>query len=372
MNRQFQNYNILTDLVSNSDDFKVLIDNANSKYNNALWRSFTTVLPATISKKFSAIVEETGIAVKASVVGSMGKKPLISTEGGTTYSDSIHKIGLGFKVDQSDMNNIEEMNYVNTNLATEMLKVWDVRATTVFQGFNAMWNDWAFYGLSNQEIPIYNQGVLDFTVDLRTPASNKLKAKGSAGWFTSGTTAKIADDLVRMDKRADDTGMPSLRMFCISKTTADKLILDTNLNTAVKASLGFYDTTNAIISRTRFLSILSQLLEIPPIVVIDEKSRINVDGVPQLDSKAFNDDKVVLVPQTAIFDMHNSPSDYTKDTNPAALKTFTEGGLIGAIQLYESDPIQIITNMESWSFLTFKNPKWIVSLDHTAHSATGA
>ena len=271
MNRQYQNYNILTDLVSNSDDFKILIDNANAKYNNALWRSFTTILPATQSKKFSAIVEETGIAVKASVVGSMGKKPLISTEGGSTYSDSIHKIGLGFKVDQSDMNNIEEMNYVNTNLATEMLKIWDVRATTVFQGFNAMWNDWAFYGLSNQEIPIYNQGVLDFTVDLRTPAANKLKAKGSAGWFTSGTTAKIADDLVRMNKEADDKGMPSLRMFCISKTTADKLVLDTNLNTAVKASLGFYDTTNAIISRTRFLSILSQLLEIPPIVVIDEK-----------------------------------------------------------------------------------------------------
>ena len=91
-----------------------------------------------------------------------------------------------------------------------------------------------------------------------------------------------------------------------------------------------------------------------------------------MDSKAYNDDKVLLVPQTALFDLHNSPSDYTKDTNPAALKTFTEGGLIGAIQLYESDPIKILTNMESWSFLTFKNPKWIISLDHTAHSATGA
>lgn len=371
MNKQFQNYNILTDLVSSQEDFKVLIDNANSKYNNALWRSFTDVKPASKSKKFSAIVEETGIIVKASVIGSMGKKPLISTEGGNTYSDSIHKIGQGFKVDQADINHIEEMNLVDSDLAREMLKTYDLRATTVIGGFNATWNDWAFQALSNQAIAIKNQGITDYTVDLRTPAANKKKAKGSAGWFTSGTTAKIADDLVRMNKEADDKGMPSMRMYCVSRATADQMILDANLNTMVKASLGYFDTTNAYISRNRFLTLVSQILDIPPIVIIDEKSRIEVDGVPQLDSAAFNDNKVVLVPQMAIFDMHNSPSDYTKDQNPATRKTFAEGGLIGAIQLYESDPIQVITNMESWSFITFKNPKWIIALDHTSYSVDG-
>lgn len=371
MNRQYQNYNILTDLVGSQEDFKVIIDYANSKYNNALWRSFTDIKPASISKKFSAIVQETGIIVKASVIGSMGKKPLISTEGGKVYSDSIHKIGQGFKVDQSDINHIEEMNLVSGDLATEMLKTYDLRATTVIGGFNATWNDWAFQALSNQSIAIKNQGITDYTVDLRTPAENKLKAKGSAGWFTSGTTAKITDDLVRMNKEADDKIMPSMRMYCVSRATADKMILDTNLNSMVKASLGYYDTTNAYISRKRFLTLVSQILDIPPIVIIDEKSRIEVDGVPQLDSASFSDDKVVLVPQMAIFDMHNSPSDYTKDKNPATLKTFAEGGLIGAIQMYESDPIQVVTNMESWSFITFKNPKWIIALDHTAHSADG-
>ena len=101
-------------------------------------------------------------------------------------------------------------------------------------------------------------------------------------------------------------------MLLFQKQQADKMILDANLNTMVKASLG-YDTTNAYISRNRFLNLLSQILDIPPIVIIDEKSRIEVDGVPQLDLASFSNDKVVLVPQMAIFDMHNSPSDYTKD-----------------------------------------------------------
>jgi hypothetical protein len=70
--------------------------------------------------------------------------------------------------------------------------------------------------------------------------------------------------------------------------------------------------------------------------------------------------------------MHNSPSDYSKDTNPNTFKAIAEGGLIGTIQLFESDPMAMVTNAESWSFPTFKNPDNIISLDSTQHSTTGA
>ncbi len=57
----------------------------------------------------------------------MGKKPLRSFEGGEAYGDSIHKIGHGFKVDQSDLNHIKELNLVNYDLGYEMVKnTWDV------------------------------------------------------------------------------------------------------------------------------------------------------------------------------------------------------------------------------------------------------
>ena len=49
------------------------------------------------------------------------------------------------------------MNLVSGDLATEMLKTYDLRATTVIGGFNATWNDWAFQALSNQSIAIKNQ-----------------------------------------------------------------------------------------------------------------------------------------------------------------------------------------------------------------------
>jgi hypothetical protein len=55
-----------------------------------------------------------------------------------------------------------------------------------------------------------------YTVDLRTPAANKLVAS-TAAWFTVG--ADIIKDLKRMNALADDdsVGMPSNRVSCAPK-----------------------------------------------------------------------------------------------------------------------------------------------------------
>lgn len=365
MERHLSVYQALVGVPCNQGELQYILDTVNNKYNNSLWRAFTEVLPASKSKKFSTIVEETGIVVKASLLGSMGKKPLRSVEGAQSYSDSIHKIGHGFKIDQSDMNAIEEMNLVDVNMATEMVKKYMNRANVIIGGFHATWNDWIFQGLSDQTIKLYNQGKLAYTIDLRTPAGNKLKATGAA-WYAQGGGYDIIGDLRKMNKRADDNdvNMSSDRVFVVSKALYDKIVADSGVIEAVKARMPLMNSTVAILTDNEILAGL-RALGLPPIVAIDEKSRIENDGVPTLDSATFNVNKVSLIPTAKLFNMHNSPSDYLKDQNPATIKSTFEGGLIGAIEIFGSDPIEVVTNMESWTFPSFKDPRKIVSLDTT-------
>lgn len=366
MERHLSVYQALVGVPGNQGELQYMLDTVNSKYNNSLWRAFTEVLPASRSKKFSTIVEETGIVVKASVLGSMGKKPLRSVEGGQSYSDSIHKIGHGFKVDQSDLNAIEEMNLVNVDMAAEMVKKYINRANMIIGGFHATWNDWIFQGLSDQTIKLYNQGKLAYTIDLRTPAKNKLKAS-KAKWFAADGGYDIIGDLRKMSKRADDddVNMSSDRVFVVAKSLYDKILADAGVIAAIKARMPLMNSTLAILTDNEILAGL-RALGLPPMVAIDEKSRIEIDGVPTLDSAKFNENKVSLIPTSKLFNMHNSPSDYLKDQNPATVKTTFEGGLIGAIEIFGSDPIEVVTNMESWTFPSFKDPRKIVSLDTQA------
>jgi len=371
MNSDFRNYNLLTDLTSSDGDLSVIINTVNEKYNNSFWRSLTNVLPASRSKKFQTIVQETGIIVKASVVGSQARKPIRSFEGGAMYGDSMPKIGNSFKFDQGDLNKIEEMNLVDTDMARMAAEKYLKRASDLIAGFHATWNGWIYQALSTQTILLENLGGTTDTVDLHTKAAHKVKCKGSAGWFTNGTTAKISDDLQRMNKIADDGGLPASRIYVCSKVLFDKIVADAGVLAAIKATMPLA-TSDTYLSPKRVAGLISTVFDIPMIYSIDEVSRIEVDGIPILNTADFNVNKISLIPVNKLFNMHNSPSDYIKDTNPAVFKAEAEGGLIGTLQQFESNPISVLTSFESYTFPTFNNPDWIVSLDSTLYSSTGA
>jgi hypothetical protein len=367
MQNELATYQLLEGLPSNSGELKYILDTVNAKYNNTLWRAFTDVLPASRSKKFTSIVEETGIIVKASVLGSEGVKPLRSLEGASVYSDSIHKIGHGMKMSQTDLTDIMEMNLVDANIGQMLTERYMRKANMLVGGFHATWNSWICEALSTQQIVLKAQGAASgYTIDLRTPAANKISTSGTAAWFDNDTTKySVYADLKIMDKAADDLGMPMDRVFVCSKTLYDNILADTDLVTLIKARMPLQNATNAVLTDNEILAGLAAL-GLPPIVAIDEKSRYEVDGVPTLASASFDVTKISLIPTVRLFNMHNSPSEYALDTNPSVYTASFEGGLIGAIEKFASDPISVITNMESWSFPSFKNPKWIVSLDTTA------
>ena len=369
--KDFNNYSLL-DLATSSEDFSYILNTANEKYNNSMWKSFTDILPPSRSKKFQTIVDETGITVKASVLGPNSKKPLRSFESGNSYVDTMVPIGHGFTYSQIDLNDILELNLVNDRLAQMAAEKYLNRTENMIGGFHAVWNGYLFQAIANQSISLKNiGGGAVATIDLRTPSTHKLKAKGDKGWFESGTTAVIVDDLQRMNKVATDVAnMPLQRVFICSKALLDQIVTDAGVLAGLKASMPLA-TSDTFISRNKVLAMIQNVYDLPPIVAIDEKSRYESDGKPAVDSADFATNKISLVPMAKLMNMHNSPSNYAMDTNPNTFKSFTEQGLIGSIQILESEPFSIQTNFESWTFPTFKNPKWIVSLDSSAHSTTG-
>lgn len=372
MQTNYLNYS-LHNIIANPGEYKAILDDLNSKYNNSIWRMFTTVLPASRSQNFSTIVEATNIIVKASLIGHGDKKPLRSFEGAQMYGDSIHKIGHGFKIDEEDINKIEEMNFVNEDVGFRIARDYFNKAQNIIGGFHATWNSWIYEALAKQQISLYSGNVLAYTADLRTPAANKLVAKGTANWFDADATKfDIAADLQRMDKYATDTlKMPSARIFVCTKTLLDKIIADPTIQTKLRSSLAVLSPATAILNPNYVRSAISTAFDIPPIVAIDEKSRKEVDGIPQDDSASFDVNYISLIPVGQLFEMHNSLPSYALDNNPNTIKALFEGTLIGSIQEFSSNPYSVRVEMEAKAFPAFKNPNWIVSLNSGAHSASG-
>lgn len=374
MEIDIQTIGAFQNIPANSGDLKYILDAVNAKYNKSDWKLFTTVLPQSESRKFSVLLDETGIVVKASPLGREGQKPLRSFEGAELYSDSVHKVGHGFKVDQADVDALREMNLVNMDLAAEIAKKYWNRATAVVGGFHATLNDWIYQAISKQTITIYNQGKSTYTLDLRVSSANKLKVKSSnANWFDADSTKyNIPSDLVRMNERADDDDvmMPKDRVFICSKKLRDKMFKDPTVIAEIKARIPSY-STDYILTNSKIEEGLRVALDLPPIVAVDYKSRIEVDGIPQLDSASFDEDMICLIPMGQIFDLHNSPSSVRDEKSNAVITTTIEGGLIGVLEKFGADPMVAITNMEAIFFPSFKNTKYIVSLNSAAHSATG-
>ncbi len=373
---QFQNNIVATfdGIPSNLGDLQYVINNVNAKYNNSNWKMFTEVLPQSESRKFSVLLDETGIVVKASPLGRMGQKPLRSFDGAALYSDSVHKIGHGFSITQSDLDDIREMNLVNMDLAKEIAKRYANRTQAIIGGIHATFNGWIYNALSKQEIYIYNQGVKEYTFDLRVPAANKLKVKSSnANWFDADPTKyNIINDLMRMVKRAgdDDVNIPKNEMvFVTSKSLKDKILLDPTVITAIKNRMPNINA-NAILTDNEVETAL-RVFNLPAIIATDEKSRVEMDGVPTLAPADFDENMISLIPMGKIFNLHNSPSSVRDEKDPSVITTTFEGNLIGALEKFGADPMVTITNFEAIAFPSFKNPRKIVSLDSSQHSANG-
>ena len=64
-----------------AENFGLILDNANAKYNRAMWRQFATWGNPTDDREWKQGIKKTPILVRASILGTHSEKPQRSTIG---------------------------------------------------------------------------------------------------------------------------------------------------------------------------------------------------------------------------------------------------------------------------------------------------
>ena len=96
-----------------AENFGLILDNANAKYNQALWRQFASGGKPTNEREWKQGIKKTPILVRASVLGTHSEKPQRSTMGWEIYGGTLPQVGHGFNITQDDMIELRRISKLN-------------------------------------------------------------------------------------------------------------------------------------------------------------------------------------------------------------------------------------------------------------------
>ena len=86
-----------------AENFGLILDNVNAKYNRAIWRQFASWGEPTDDREWKQGIKKTPILVRASVLGTHSGKPQRSTMGWEFYGGTLPQVGHGFNITKDDM-----------------------------------------------------------------------------------------------------------------------------------------------------------------------------------------------------------------------------------------------------------------------------
>ena len=96
-----------------AESFGLILDNANAKYNKAIWRNYASWGQPTNDREWKQGVKKQPILVRASVLGTQSEKPQRSTQGWNIYGGTLPQIGHGFSITQDDMIELRKIAKLN-------------------------------------------------------------------------------------------------------------------------------------------------------------------------------------------------------------------------------------------------------------------
>lgn len=343
-----------------SDEFKTITDTANAVFNEAKWRMFASWGMSRATNKWTNIVKNDEINVAATVLSVSGEKPLRGTSGYSEYGGTLPKIGHGFAYGEDDFIRLKE--YRAQGIGDDLIQMdYMSRYSANIGGMHNRINMFVFSGLSRGEIIVdanNNPDGVKTSFDMKFPASHKLKAK-TKKWAEDGSDP--IGDLQRMQQLMIDEGRPYtsfimpkslFTIFCNNKKVQADVIAK------LKITITGYPLTQSEIKAT-----VETGFDLPPIMVINEKSALEIDGIPQSLEGSFDPNTVCLLTPQNFFELVTFDSLYLEDKNSVAVIGSTESNHFASMLRYQSEPMKTITTLESWVIPAPRNPKNIVILD---------
>lgn len=352
-----------------TNNFGVIMDTANEKYNEALWRLLGNWDTPSDSKTWSQGHKTVPIMARASLLSTHGLKPMRNTSGWRFYTGSTPKFGHGYTMDEDDMFLLRDVRN-NTGASMQSL-IYDSLLTNAQSILGGMHNE-----LSHMCLELASTGEIheasvdgvkyDFTFDFDENQS----ATTTAYWYTwsdattlaANTSATPIQDLLEMQRLLTETYNRDVNAWMVNKATLDLLLDHPKVLAAFVAwkSSGTAQSVGNYIPTRREIANFLHDRGVWDFLPIDFKSVHEEDGKPVEDAPAFSPyNFIAFNSREKMFTIKNTNSIW-KDRQAYGgiarntMYSFVEGR-IAVLSTWQENPIHNTVEFELYAGPVFRN-----------------
>ena len=253
------------------------------------------------------------------------------------------------------------------------------RSDQLIIGIHNKLTSWVNKAKSTGLIVDWDDDGIPVGVDMMIPADHKKTVLAS--WFDKGNNytpnttynGNVVDpieDMLEAQKLADDKKIP-YDHWEMTKSMYDRFVKHPAVIEKCRNRL--VNVTNAT-----YALVDSEVMAIvhgygvAPIMIVDEKSAREIDGMPVVDVDSFDQDALVLCQSGDLFDIKNACSVYeerVKYGGQSADDQYSfvgENNAIAILNKWVERPIKNLFETELWAFPVFKDPRNIVIVNTQA------
>ena len=285
------------------NNFSVIMDTANAKYNKAQWRTLGSWDTPSDSKTWSQGHKTVPIMARASLLSTHGLKPMRNTSGWKFYTGSTPKFGHGYTMGEDDMFLLRDAR--NNTGATMQSLIYDSLLTNAQNILGGMHNELTHMCLelaSTSEIHEASvDGVkYDFTFDFDANQFQQV----SPAWFkyvggnlVADDTANVIKDIIDLQRLYTSTQNRDVNAWMLNKDTLEMVLDHPSVIRAFLANRAAYLASlsggTLSISQSDYVTTRTEIANfmhdrgVWPFLPIDFKSVHEEDGVPVEDAPAF-------------------------------------------------------------------------------------
>lgn len=355
-----------------AENFGLILDNVNAKYNKAIWRQFASWGEPTDDREWKQGIKKTPILVRASVLGTHSGKPQRSTLGWELYGGTLPQVGHGFNITKDDMIELRKVAKLsNLTFGEALTDSFILNSDAMLGGVHNELSYMVMQAMSTGEIHDVAVDGARYDFKFQIPNENFMSPDTGKDWYvwdTSGATPKLVannsadviEDILTFQKYLTDTLSLGVDHWKLSKDLLDKIVTHPSVLTAYKASKNYYNPSQVKVVRTEVLAWMHNDLKVWPFQEIDFKSRHEEDGKPVADDPAFDIHNMVAASRAyRPFEMKCMNSiliDRVKmgGLDPSTRYSFVEGR-IAVRNSWQEDPILNVIDCELYAGPVFNN-----------------
>ena len=358
------------------NNFSVIMDTANAKYNKAQWRLLGNWDTPSDSKTWSQGQKTVPIMARASLLSTHGLKPMRNTAGWKFYTGSTPKFGHGYTMGEDDMFLLRDARN-NTGASMQSL-IYDSLLTNAQNILGGMHNElthMVFELASTSEIheASVDGTKYDFTFDFDANQFQEVSPawfKYESGVLVADEKANVIKDMIDLQRVYTSVQNRDVNAWMMNKDTLDMILDHPSVirsflanRAAYLASLSGGTLTIAqsdyVTTRTEIAAFMHDR-GVWPFLPIDFKSVHEEDGVPVEDAPAFAPQFIIAFnTKEKMFNIKNTNSIWKDRQNYGGIArntmySFVEDR-IAVLSTWGENPIHNTVEFELYAGPVFRN-----------------